>query len=346
MPDEPLIPPQDDKDREPSDADAFSSYVNDHLDLSDLGDDEVSADIERAERPSDSRRRLPALSDDHDPWEVNDETADDDDDDIPRPASRFGLFRPDFSSMHHDEDDETVDSGDRRPGVPPPVSPGQPPSAAGKPLVPPPPLPGGRSSYEPPLRTGSVPAGFPFGGPFSRPSSEQGLPPRLPIPSAADSRWVPYRFRTQAHLEIHHPASLTTPARSTVIPNAVKMLHGRLHAIPAVAPGWVAVKIALSMRQPIIGFVRVDQIHLLPAKPTPGWTTRLYDLAISKRGSRLIQSTLLILINLLLLIMLVVLLLELQPQMMPDRAAIEAQLGAQAERIEALERRLEALELR
>ncbi|MGQ9907259.1 MAG: hypothetical protein ACUVS2_00345 [Candidatus Flexifilum sp.] len=345
MPDEPLVPPQDDNDREPSDADAFSSYVNDHLDLSDLGDDEGSTDTERAERPSDSRRRTPALSDDHDPWEVDDEIADndDDDDDVPRPSIGFGLFRRTLSSTHHDEDDEPAESGDRKPGLNPPAPPGQPSSGTGRLLFPPPPAPGGRSSYEPPLRTGSVPAGFPLGGPFSRPSSEQALPPRIPIPSAGDSRWVLYRFRTQAHLEIHHPASLTTPARSTVIPNAAKLLHGHLHAIPAAAPGWVAVKVALTMRQPIIGFVRADQIHLLPAKPTPDWPTQLYNLAISKRGSRLIQSALLLLISLLLLIMLVVLVFEPQPQPMPDLIAVEAQLEAQAERIEALERRLEAL---
>lgn len=342
MPDEPLIPSQDENDHEPSDADAFSSYVNNHLDLSDLDDDDTDADAEQSKRSPDVAGRLSALLDDHDPWEVDDDDADDDE--MPRPSGIFGVFRPNLSPAHHDEDDESTD--ERKLGLRPSAPSERPTLGDGKPASVPP--SGSRSSYDPPLRTGGGFGVFPssIGDLFPRPPGDQALPPRIPIPSASDSRWMLYRFRTHAHLEIHHPASLTAPVRSTLIPDPVTMLHGRLHAIPAVAPGWVAVKITLSMRQPIIGFVRANQIHLMPAKPTPSWTTRLYNLAISKRGSRLIQSILLLAISVLMLLMLIVLLFEPRPQSMPDLAAVEARLEEQAERIEQLELRLHTLGLR
>lgn len=344
MSDEPLNLPQEDNDSESAETDAFSDYVNDHLDLSDLGDAETFADERRADLLSGGDRGTVPRSDDYDPWEVGGDTPDDDGENSePRRAGGvFGMFRPNLSPIDHDDDDDEDAGAAGLGGAKPGLGSFVPPDASTPSINRPPTRrPSGQFSYDPPLRTGGGPTSGPFGSPFSRLPGNLNTPPRVPIPSAGDSRWILYAFRARPHLEIHHPASLTSPARVTVIPNAATTLDGRLYAISSLVPGWIAVKVTLTMRQPIIGFVRADHLHLGAPSPVQDWTTSLYKYAISEHGSRFLQATLLVVLVMLMLMLVVRTGQPLAP--MPDLTAIEIQLSEQDARIDALEARLQAL---
>jgi len=114
------------------------------------------------------------------------------------------------------------------------------------------------------------PSGPRFGTPPPRPVGI-GLP-RMTAPSEHDVRWKPMNFHLKADLEIFHTnIPLGALPRVTIIPQAERLLRRRLFVIRPFEPGWVAVKVVLEKRPPLIGFVHADTLILQPAVTGTKW---------------------------------------------------------------------------
>jgi|GEM_PF-1203819 hypothetical protein len=127
----------------------------------------------------------------------------------------------------------------------------------------------------------------PFGSIFNRPgapqpqsprqsgsapppaSSAPGAPPRNPMPTADDRRWISGYYKVRTDLEIFQTLPFMT-SRVLIVTDANRRWNKRVRYIPNVAPGWAAIELRAS--RPIRGYVRTSEVRFISAAKVPRWS--------------------------------------------------------------------------